>query len=105
MRTSTEQRSEIDGALKNFDQLPDSGLVRIQTLCGLLDCSSATIWRGVRRGTFPAPIRPTPKITGWNVGDIRALLSGESSHAPHEGSKRARAALAAKRAAAAGCAP
>jgi prophage regulatory protein len=35
-----------------------------------LAVSRATIWRWVRRGAFPAPLKFSPGITRWNVSDL-----------------------------------
>jgi len=44
----------------------------------LLPFSAATLWRRVRDGSFPAPLRLGKRITAWRVGDVRAWLSAQA---------------------------
>jgi len=62
-------------AFDNFDQLPASALVRLPVVCALLACSAPTVWRGVRAGRLPEPIRLTPGVTAWRAGDLRSVIS------------------------------
>jgi hypothetical protein len=48
-------------------------------LPGILPWSSATLWRKVGRGEFPAPIKLSEKITAWRVEDIRAWLDAQAT--------------------------
>ncbi len=66
--------SAIPDALKNFDSLPDSANVRLPVVKALFSCSESTVLRMVRRGDLPAPIKPTERITAWNVGKLRQHL-------------------------------
>jgi prophage regulatory protein len=42
---------------------------------GLLPVSPATIWRWVRDGRFPKPIKLGASVTGWTVDDIDAFIA------------------------------
>jgi predicted DNA-binding transcriptional regulator AlpA len=66
----------ISDALKFFDSLPDSASVRLPVVAALKACSSATIWRMVKRGDLPAPRKLSQRITAWNVGELRKSLAG-----------------------------
>jgi predicted DNA-binding transcriptional regulator AlpA len=57
----------------DFDELPDSAFVRLNQLLSteLIPFSASTTWRRVREGTFPQPIRVSPQVTAWRVGEIR----------------------------------
>ena len=66
--------SALPDALKNFDSLPDSANVRQPVVQALIGCSSATVWRMVKRGALPAPRKLSSRITTWNVGDLRKTL-------------------------------
>ncbi len=58
-----------------YGALPDSGYVRqAQLIPAIFPFSSATLWRKVKAGTFPKPVKLGPRITAWKVDDIRALL-------------------------------
>jgi predicted DNA-binding transcriptional regulator AlpA len=68
------RKQTVADALKIFDTLPDSAHVRQQAVEGLFCCSSATVWRHVKQGRIPAPVRFSPGITAWNVGALRDAL-------------------------------
>lgn len=68
-------KSAISNALKNFDSLPDSANVRQPVVEALVGCSSATVWRMVKRGTLPAPRKLSERVTAWNVGALRKALA------------------------------
>lgn len=61
-------------ALKHFDDLPDSALIRVPTVQALFSVSVVTVWRWTRAGRLPKPIQLSPGCTGWRVGDIRAAM-------------------------------
>lgn len=67
--------SAIPDALKNFDSLPDSANVRLPVVKALVGCSSATVWRMVKRGTLPSPRKLSERISAFNVGDLRKALA------------------------------
>jgi predicted DNA-binding transcriptional regulator AlpA len=69
----------IPSELINFDVLPDSAHVPIDTVCGLYSCSIATVWRRVRSGQIIPPIRFGSRTTRWNVGGLRRALSKENT--------------------------
>jgi prophage regulatory protein len=55
--------------------LPAIGYVRqSQLIPAIFPFSSATLWRKVKAGTFPKPIKLGPSITAWRE-DIRALIA------------------------------
>ena len=61
-------------ALSQFDSLPASAYVQVQTVAGLVGVSRATIWRMVQRGQLPQPKKLSDRATRWNVGELRAAL-------------------------------
>lgn len=73
-RKRAKQEDVIPDALKHFDSLPDSANVKAPVICGLLDCSNATVWRRVKDGGLPQPIR-LGRMTFWNVGQLRKALA------------------------------
>lgn len=57
--------------------LPANGYVRqAQLIPAIFPFSSATLWRKVKAGTFPRPVKLGPRITAWRVEDIREALQG-----------------------------
>ena len=61
----------LPAALANFDRLPDSAYVRLPTVAGWRNTSTATVWRHVKAGLLPKPVKLGPNITAWRVGDLR----------------------------------
>ena len=58
--------------LARFHLLPNEALVSIDVVCALRERSRASIWRDVKAGRFPAPIRTAGlRCTRWLVGDVR----------------------------------
>ena len=59
--------------------LPATGYVRqSQLIPAIFPFSSATLWRKVKAGTFPRPVKLGPRITAWRVEDIRDLIEKAS---------------------------
>ena len=67
--------SEPSNALQQFDRLPDLAHVRQPVVQALFACSAASVWRGVHAGRIPRPRKLSPRITTWNVGELRAALN------------------------------
>lgn len=71
-----------------FDQLPDSAFVRESQLVqsaarpdstAPLPFSAPTLWRKVKTGDFPAPVRLSARVTCWQVGAIRAWMNAQAA--------------------------
>lgn len=65
----------IPPALAAFDTLPDSALIDVRVYALLLGCSDNTVWRRVKAGLLPAPIRVSSQQTRWRVGEVRKALA------------------------------
>lgn len=63
-------------ALAEFDTLPNAAHVRLPVVQALYACSDETVRRRVKSGHIPAPRKLGPRVTAWNVGELRAALSG-----------------------------
>lgn len=74
-RRKAGRERRVTEALANFKTLPDDAILRVYPTARICACGPATIWRNARLGTFPAPIKLSPKITGWRVGDLRRYLA------------------------------
>ena len=84
--TSKSVPKEIEGErsrerrhFPKFDDLPDDGVVRQPQVLDVCGFGASTLWRSIRRGEFPRPLRLTQRAVGWRIRDIRAWL--ESRHA------------------------
>lgn len=58
----------------HFDCLPDSALVRARDIAGIVPVSRTTLWRHVKAGSFPSPVKLPGNVTAWRVGEVRAWL-------------------------------
>jgi prophage regulatory protein len=55
--------------------LPVTGYVRqSQLIPTIVPFSSATLWRAVKAGRFPRPVKLSDGVTAWRVEDIRAWM-------------------------------
>ncbi|MGE0071413.1 MAG: helix-turn-helix transcriptional regulator [Thiomonas sp.] len=62
-------------SLSNFDSLPDSAMVDVKTVAGVLGRSPSSVWRDARLGTLPRPVKIGAACTRWKVGAIRQHLA------------------------------
>jgi hypothetical protein len=67
----------------SFDEsstLPTSGYVRQSALIPcIIPFSSATLWRKVKSGEFPKPIKLSERVTAWKVEDVRAWMQARNA--------------------------
>jgi prophage regulatory protein len=55
--------------------LPETGLLRIETVISILGIGRSSLWKGVKEGKYPQPVKLGPKTTRWRAEDIRAYLN------------------------------
>ena len=53
--------------------------LRVSALAPRLGISKNTIWRLVRNGKFPKPIKLSEKVTVWKATDVLAWLESKES--------------------------
>lgn len=76
---ATKKRRKAETA-QQLAELPLVGFVRIaQLIPGILPFSPATLYRMVRRGTFPKPLKLSENISAWKVEDIRAWMDAQQA--------------------------
>jgi predicted DNA-binding transcriptional regulator AlpA len=62
----------------NFDELPDSALVRLNNVLapkGPIPVSRSTFYAWVAAGKAPKQLALGSRVSAWRVGDIRAFLA------------------------------
>lgn len=65
---------------REFDELPSVGFVRQSRLIpSIVPFSSATLWRKVKAGTFPAPVKLSQRVTAWRVEDVREWIRSRTA--------------------------
>jgi prophage regulatory protein len=55
--------------------LPETGFVRLPAVLHVTGMGKSCWWAGVKSGKFPAPIKAGPRMTVWDVDDIRAYIA------------------------------
>ena len=61
-------------------ELPATGYLRQARLIPhIVPFSSATLWRKVKSGDFPKPVKLSERVTAWRVEDIRAWMQSRSA--------------------------
>jgi prophage regulatory protein len=59
-------------------QVPHAGYLRQAQLLGpILPIGATTLWRWVKQGKFPAPIKLSERVTVWRVEDVRAWMDAQ----------------------------
>ena len=61
--------------------LPPEGFVRLPRVLGIFDMGKSTVWAMVKSGTFPKPHKIGPRVTAWNVADLREFIRRHQSAA------------------------
>lgn len=62
------------------DELPATGFIRqSQLIPAIVPFSSATLWRKVKAGTFPAPVKLSERVTAWPVESVRAWMNSRTA--------------------------
>ena len=61
----------------NQSPLPAVGFVRQASILPVLGFSATTLWRRVKQGTFPQPIKLSERVTAWRAEDIHAWMAAQ----------------------------
>lgn len=60
--------------------LPEVGFIRqAQLIPAIVPFSNATLWRKVKDGSFPAPVKLSPRVTAWEASKIRQWIAERAS--------------------------
>lgn len=77
MLQATDKQHASRGSGK-ADGLPATGYIRAaQLVPHIIPIGSVTLWRWVKKGTFPKPIRLGPCVTAWRVEAVREWLEAQ----------------------------
>jgi predicted DNA-binding transcriptional regulator AlpA len=64
---------------KTFDELPNDAYVRqSQLIPDPIPLSPATLWREVKAGRFPSPIKLTERCSAWRVVEVRQWMKSKN---------------------------
>lgn len=54
----------------------NQGFIRQKRLLGIIGFSAPTLWRKVKAGTFPKPIKLGANMTAWRVEEVHKWMNG-----------------------------
>jgi predicted DNA-binding transcriptional regulator AlpA len=72
-------RGSNNRTLQELETLPDSALIVEPETENLLQVSSTTRWRLIKKGILPEPISLGPRVLRRPIGQVRALMRGEAA--------------------------
>jgi predicted DNA-binding transcriptional regulator AlpA len=55
--------------------MENKGFIRQKGLLSLVGFSASTLWRKVKAGTFPKPIKLGANMTAWRVEEVHQWMS------------------------------
>ncbi len=58
-----------------IERLTDGFLRESQIIPALIPVSSTTLWRMVKAGSFPKPIKLSARVTAWRAREVRAWMA------------------------------
>ena len=76
--TQLKRLRDVAKIPERYGVLPVTGYIRqSQLIPAIFPFSPATLWRKVKAGSFPKPVKLGPRITAWRVEEICELLQRE----------------------------
>jgi predicted DNA-binding transcriptional regulator AlpA len=61
------------------DKVPATGFLRqSQIIPKIVPISSPTLWRWIRDGKFPKPVKLSSRMVGWRCEDVKAWCDSRS---------------------------
>ena len=79
---TTPKRTRLHRPAKiNFETLPGEALLRERSGLQVIPFSAPTLWRRVKSGDFPQPVRLPGRMTAWRWCDVRDWLQSQQKAA------------------------
>ncbi len=69
-----------DSRIPELNNLPETGLLRVNQILRFIPISRSSWWAGVKSGKYPKPRKLGERITCWKAEDIRTLINGSNDH-------------------------
>jgi len=66
-----------DSKIPEIQELPKTGLLRINQVLRFIPISRSSWWAGVKAGRYPAPRKLSERVTCWRAEDIRDLIDSK----------------------------
>ncbi len=61
--------------------IPETGFLRQPQVLAFVPISKSTLWRRVEAGTFPAPVKLSPRVTAWRAEEVRRWIAEQGTQA------------------------
>ncbi len=62
-------------ATQSAHSLPETGFVRQTQVLQVVPFSHATLWRRVKSGDFPQPVKLSDRVTAWRAEEVRQWIA------------------------------
>lgn len=56
------------------NSLPETGFIRLPVVLSVIPISKSSLYAGIKKGIYPAPVKLSERTSAWRVEDIRALI-------------------------------
>ena len=81
MQWCVVRKIKLPNAPRPYGELPATGYVRqSQLIPAPVPFSSATLWRRVKAGTFPKPVKLSERVTAWRGFEITTAVPRQAHH-------------------------
>jgi len=70
-------KNDLPDGFVNFDKYPNSAHVESDVFMLLTNLSRTSMWRGIKNGNLPQPVKFGDRKLSFNVGEIRDFLKKE----------------------------
>ncbi|MBK7000946.1 MAG: AlpA family phage regulatory protein [Rhodoferax sp.] len=64
--------------LPDFDTLPGSAFVKQPQILQVVPISASSLWRWIKIGAFPRPIKLSDHCSVWRVQDVRQWMAAQT---------------------------
>lgn len=61
--------------------LPDTGFLREPQVLNFVGFKHSTLWARVKAGTFPRPVKLSPRVTVWRCEDLHQWITEQGKAA------------------------
>lgn len=65
----------------SFDDLPGSAFIKQPQILELVPISASSLWRWVKIGAFPKPLKLSDHCSVWKVADVRQWMAAQTVEA------------------------
>jgi len=67
--------------------MSEKKLLRLPQVMELTAAARSTIWKWVKDGEFPQPIKLSPRVTAWKLSEVEAWIESKVKEHQVQGAK------------------